>query len=75
MNPNFFNFSKQNKHDLLTDLLLGVSTEGIVSKKELNALNKFIQGQYVKSVSGETDKLDLKRKKDSQSGKDPKKEK
>jgi len=42
MNSNFFDLSKRSKRDLLTELLLGESTEGIISKKELNALNKLI---------------------------------
>jgi len=44
MNPIFFNLSKRKKRNILTDLLLGKSTEGIVSKKELNALNRLIEG-------------------------------
>lgn len=42
MNPNFFNLSKRKKRDLLAELLSGGSTAGIISKKELNALNKLI---------------------------------
>ena len=44
MNPIFFNLSKRKKRNVLTDLLLGKSTEGIVSKKELYALNRLIEG-------------------------------
>ncbi|UCD65846.1 MAG: hypothetical protein JSW69_07510 [Deltaproteobacteria bacterium] len=50
MNPNFFNLSKRKKRDVLTDLLLGKSSEGIISKKELNALNKLIEGQPAKKA-------------------------
>ena len=63
MNPNFFNFSKQHKRNLLSELLVGASTEGIVSKKELNALNKFIQETSLKRVPGKKNILSLKRKK------------
>ena len=44
MDSNFFNLSKRKKRDLLSDLLEGRSTEGIISKKELNALNRLIEG-------------------------------
>ena len=50
MNPNFFNLSKRKKRDLLTDLLVGKSTEGIISKKELNALNRLIEGGPVNNA-------------------------
>jgi len=42
MNPNFFNLSKRKKRNVLSELLTGSSSEGIISKKELNALNKLI---------------------------------
>ena len=42
MDSNFFNLSKRKKRDLLSDLLEGRSTEGIISKKELNAVNRLI---------------------------------
>ena len=44
MNHNFFNLSKRKKRDILHELLIGASREGIISKKELNALNKLING-------------------------------
>lgn len=63
MNTNFFNFSKQHKRNLLTELLAGNSTEGIVSKKELNALNKIIQETSPQSIPVKIKKLRLERKK------------
>jgi hypothetical protein len=42
MNSNFFNLSKRKKRDLLLELLLGKDGEGIVSKKELNALHRLL---------------------------------
>lgn len=42
MNSNFFDLSKRKKSDLLSDLLDDKVPEGIVSKKELNSLNKII---------------------------------
>lgn len=51
MNPNFFNLSQRKKRDVLSDLLLGKSTEGIISKKELNALNKLIERPPVEGVA------------------------
>jgi hypothetical protein len=44
MNSNFFNFSQRKKRDILFDLLVGKSSEGIVSKKELNAVNRLLEG-------------------------------
>jgi hypothetical protein len=43
MNPNFFNLSKRKKRDLLAELLIGKDREGMISKKELIALNRIIQ--------------------------------
>ena len=43
MNPIFFNLSKRKKRDLLSEILSGKSTEGIISKKELIALNRIIE--------------------------------
>jgi len=43
MDPNFFNLSKRKKQDLLSDLLVGKSTEGIIGKKELNAVNRLLE--------------------------------
>ena len=42
MNPNFFNLSRRRKRDILSKLLLGKLNEGIISKKELNAVNRFL---------------------------------
>jgi len=42
MNSNFFDLSKRKKSNLLSDLLDDKVSEGIVSKKELNSLNKII---------------------------------
>src|SRR5210317_22819 len=42
MNPNFFNLSKKKKRDILSELLAGETSEGLVSKKELSALHKLI---------------------------------
>jgi len=47
MNPIFFNLSKRKKRDLLSELLAGKSTEGIISKKELIALNKIIESASI----------------------------
>ena len=43
MDSNFFNLSKRKKRDLLSELLEGKSTEGIISKKELNAVNRLLK--------------------------------
>ena len=42
MNHNFFNLSKRKKRDVLLELLTGQPSEGMISKKELNALHKLI---------------------------------
>ncbi len=60
MNPNFFNFSKRKKRDVLLELLTDKPFEGVISKKEINALNKLI---------GDTPQIDLTH------GKQPKKTK
>ena len=44
MNHIFLNLSKSKKHDVLYDLLVGKSSEGIISKKELNALKRLVEG-------------------------------
>jgi hypothetical protein len=44
MDSNFFNLSKRKKRDLLAELLSGKSTEGIISKKELNAVKRLLEG-------------------------------
>ena len=51
MNPNFFNLSKRKKRDILSELLAGETYQGLVSKKELNALHKLIGSiQQVNSI-------------------------
>ena len=42
MNPNFFNLSHRKKKDVLSELLTHSTSEGIISKQELNALVKAI---------------------------------
>jgi hypothetical protein len=42
MNHNFFNLSKRKKRDVLSALLTGDSSEGMISNKELNALHKLL---------------------------------
>ena len=42
MNQNFFNLSKKKKRDVLTALLTGDSSEGMISNKELHALHKLL---------------------------------
>jgi uncharacterized protein (UPF0297 family) len=49
MNQFFFNLSKRKKRDILSEVLVDKSPEGIVSKKELNAVNKIVEGS---SLSG-----------------------
>ena len=72
MSSDFLNLSKRKKRDLLNDLLVGASTEGIVSKKELNTLNKFIHSapannRTVKNISqSEIKKVSVTRKKPQQ---------
>lgn len=56
MNPNFFNLSKRKKRDILSELLTGNPSDGIISKKELVALTKAI---------GETSRMDSSRRKKS----------
>ena len=50
MNPYFFNLAKRKKRDVLTDLLSGFPSEGMVSKKELKALNRLIDDVPVKKT-------------------------
>jgi len=50
MNSNFFNLSKRKKRDVLAELLTGDPSEGMISKKELNALHKLI-GDTPKNIS------------------------
>ena len=68
MNPNFFNFSKRKKRDILPELLVGETSEGLVSKKELSALHKLIGNtQQVNSIHkklpDKTKKIVLRKKK------------
>jgi hypothetical protein len=42
MNTNFFNLSKRKKRDVLYELLTDSQHEGIISNKELNALNRLV---------------------------------
>jgi len=44
MNPNFFNLSQRKKRDVLSELLEGKSTEGIIGQKEINAVKKLVEG-------------------------------
>lgn len=68
MNPNFFNLSKRKKRDILPELLVGETSEGLVSKKELSALHKLIGNtQQVNSIHkklpDKTKKIVLRKKK------------
>ena len=68
MNPNFFNLSKRKKSDILSKLLVGEASEGLVSKKELSALHKLIGNtQQVnsshKKLPDKTKKIVLRKKK------------
>ena len=42
MNTHSINMSKGKKRDVLSGLMIGSPPEGIISKKELNALNEFL---------------------------------
>ena len=44
MNPIFFNLSQRKKRDVLSELLEGRSTEGIIGQKEINAVNRLVEG-------------------------------
>ena len=68
MNPNFFNLSKRKKRDILSELLVGETSKGLVSKKELSALHKLIgKTQQVNSIHkklpDKTKKIVLRKKK------------
>ncbi len=63
MNHNFFNLSKSKKHDVLYDLLVGKSSEGIISKKELNALKRLVEGVPSKKSPVKNNNLPTKTKK------------
>lgn len=43
MNTIFFNLTKRKKRDILSELLVDKSPEGIISKKEINAVNRIIK--------------------------------
>ena len=68
MNPNFFNLTKRKKRDILSEILVGETSEGLVSKKELSALHKLIGNtQQVNSIHkklpDKTKKIVLRKKK------------
>ncbi len=68
MNTNFFNLSKRKKRDILSELLVGETSEGLVSKKELSALHKLIGNtQQVNSIHkklpDKTKKIAVRKKK------------
>lgn len=63
MNTNFFNLTKKQKRDLLFELLTGKSFDGIVSKKELNALNRLIEGSPSSKAPAKTHDQPAKTKK------------
>ena len=44
MKPNFFNLSKRTKRHIFSELLLDKPSEGIIGKKELNAVNRLLAG-------------------------------
>ncbi len=69
MNFNFFNLSKRKKRDLLDELLVGTSPEGIISKKELNALKRLIAAQSSDNSSVNMTKSPVKPKKGKDAGK------
>jgi len=50
MNTNFFDLSKRKKRDLLFELLTDLPREGIISKKELYALNRLIDNPSTKKA-------------------------
>ena len=55
MNPNFFTLSKTKESDILSRLLTGNSFEGVISKKELNALIKVIGEAAKREATPEND--------------------
>ena len=63
MNHNFFNLSKSRKQDVLYDLLVGKTSEGIISKKELNALKRLVEGIPSKKSPPKNNNLPAKTKK------------
>lgn len=50
MNSNFFNLAKKKPRDILSELLADNPSEGIVSKKELNAVNKLIECSFFQTA-------------------------
>ena len=69
MNTNFFDLSKRKKRDVLSDLLADVSREGIISKKELHALNNLIESSSEKKTPATLRKQPTKIKQSSAEGK------
>jgi len=69
MNPNFFNLSKRKKRDILSDLLEGKSTEGIVGQKELNAVHRLLEGPPANSTPVKINNQPPKTKKFTVAGK------
>ena len=61
MNPNFFNLTHKKNKDLLSELLTLRTSEGIISKQELNALIKVI-GEASHSGPGRNNEPEKKRK-------------
>ena len=68
MNTNFFDLSKRKKRDVLSDLLADVSREGIISKKELCALNNLLESSSGKKTPASLRKQPTKIKRSSASG-------
>ena len=69
MNPIFFNLSKRKKRDILSDLLEGKPTEGIISKKELNAVNRLLEGRTSNNTPVKINNRPAKTKKFTAAGK------
>ena len=69
MNPNFFNLSKRKKRDILSDLLEGKPTEGIVGQKELNAVNRLLEGPPSNNIPVKINNRPAKTKKFTAAGK------
>lgn len=61
MNSNFFNLSKRKKRNVLSELLTGETSEGMISKKELKALHKLIG--HASQINATPDKQSEKTKK------------
>ena len=56
MNQNFFNLSKRKKRDILFEMLLGSAREGMVTPKEIRALNRVIKGLFSETTPALTDR-------------------